>query len=97
MAPLVRRSWSPCGQTPVLHQRSRSHRKVSVIAALCVSPARDWVYLYFRLYPDANITAPLIVAFLRQLHSQLHPDPHGPDLGSAQRPSGQARQPVPGR
>lgn len=75
MAPLVRRSWSPCGQTPVLRQRTRAHRKVSVIAALCVSPARDWVHLYFRLHPDANINAPLIVAFLRQLHGHLHPDP----------------------
>lgn len=75
MAPLVRRSWHPCGQTPVLHQRSRAHRKVSVIAALCITPARDRVHLYFRLHPDANINAALIVAFLRQLHGQLDPDP----------------------
>jgi hypothetical protein len=41
MAPLVRRSWSPQGETPVLHQRGRCHKKVSVVAALCVSPSRD--------------------------------------------------------
>ncbi len=37
MAPLVRRSWAPCGATPPLHQRVRLHRKVSVIAALAVA------------------------------------------------------------
>jgi len=75
MAPLVRRSWSPCGQTPVLYQRTRSHKKVSVIAALCVTPARDRMHLYFRLHPDANINAGLIIAFLRQLRQQLDPHP----------------------
>ncbi|NOZ10206.1 MAG: hypothetical protein GXP09_04080 [Gammaproteobacteria bacterium] len=68
MAPLVRRSWSPCGQTPVLVQRTRSHKKVSVIAALCVAPRRDHMHLYFRLHPDTHINAVLIIAFLRQLH-----------------------------
>jgi hypothetical protein len=32
MAPLVRRTWSPQGQTPVLPHRTRAHQKVSVIA-----------------------------------------------------------------
>jgi transposase len=67
MAPLVRRSWAPCGQTPILHQRTRSHQKVSVIGALAVSPTRELVRCFFRLHPNENIIAPLIVAFLRQL------------------------------
>jgi hypothetical protein len=75
MAPLVRRSWSPSGQTPVLYQRSRSHQKVSVIAALCIAPRRNRLHLYFRLHPNANINAVLIVAFLRQLRQQLDPHP----------------------
>lgn len=75
MAPLVRRSWSPCGHTPVLYQRTRAHRKVSVIAALCVPPTRDRVHLYFRLHADANINGELVVGFLRQLHGQLAHDP----------------------
>ncbi len=74
MAPLVRRSWAPCGHTPVLHQRTRSHKKVSVIAALCISPDRDRLHLYFRLHPDANINSPLVIDFLRNLSNQLtHP------------------------
>jgi hypothetical protein len=30
MAPLVRRTWAPRGQTPILLQRTRSRDKVSV-------------------------------------------------------------------
>lgn len=71
MAPLLRRSWAPCGQTPVLRQRTRSHRKVSAIAAVCVSPARDRVRLVFRLHPDENITAARIGEFLGQVHRHL--------------------------
>lgn len=71
MAPLVRRSWHPRGVTPVLEQRTRSHQKVSVIAALCVPPSRDAVQLYFRLHPHANLNAIAIRTFLRQLNRQL--------------------------
>lgn len=71
MAPLVRRSWAPRGCTPVLVQRTRSHKKVSVIAALAVSPARDAVRLYFRLHPGRNIRTPELVEFLRVLYRHL--------------------------
>ncbi|MEW5994299.1 MAG: transposase [Candidatus Zixiibacteriota bacterium] len=71
MAPLVRRSWHPRGHPPVLYQRTRSHQKVSAIAALTVSPSRDQVRLYFRLHPDVNITASLVMEFLRHLIKQL--------------------------
>ncbi|OGH60542.1 MAG: hypothetical protein A3G34_10430 [Candidatus Lindowbacteria bacterium RIFCSPLOWO2_12_FULL_62_27] len=67
MAPLVRRTWAPIGQTPILQQRTRSHQKVSMIAALCVPPKRDRVRLYFRLHPNANLNAITIRAFLRLL------------------------------
>jgi transposase len=71
MAPLVRRSWNPRGQTPVLYQRTRSHKKVSAIAALCIAPCRNRVHLYFRLHPDVNINADLVIEFLRHLVRQL--------------------------
>jgi len=71
MAPLVRRSWSRRGQTPVLNQSGRHHRKVSAIAALCVAPARNRVRLYFRLYLDANIVGEDVVGFLRLLRRQI--------------------------
>jgi len=72
MAPLVRRSWSPRGNTPLLNQRTRSHKKVSAIAALCVPPNRDRVHLYFRLHPDTNVNSELVLEFLRQLLRQLN-------------------------
>lgn len=71
MAPLVRRSWAPRGHTPVLLQRTRSHQKVSALAALAVSPARDRVHLYFRLHPGRNVKSAEIMEFLRILHRQL--------------------------
>ena len=70
MAPLVRRSWSPRGRTPVLTQRTRSHQKVSVIAALCVAPDKKPPRLYFRLHPDANINATSVREFLSHLLKQ---------------------------
>ncbi|MFQ5904765.1 MAG: IS630 family transposase [Candidatus Binatia bacterium] len=71
MAPLVRRGWRPRGQTPVLYQRTRSHQKVSAIAALCVAPDRNRIRLYFRLHPNTNINAGLVIEFLRHLVRQL--------------------------
>lgn len=71
MAPLVRRTWSPQGQTPLLHQRTCSHKKVSVIAALCIPPCRSRLRLYFRLHPDANINAQAVESFLKNLLKEL--------------------------
>lgn len=72
MAPWVRRTWAPRGQTPLLYQRGRAHQKVSVIAALCITARRDHLRCYFRLHPGANIRTPQVVAFLRQLARQLN-------------------------
>jgi transposase len=71
MAPLVRRSWAPRGCTPILFQRTQSHKKVSAIAVLCISPKRDLVQLYFRLHPDANINGQAVLQFLKQLVKQI--------------------------
>lgn len=71
MAPLLRRSWSLRGQTPILYQRTRSHKKVSIIGALCLSPCRSKRHFYFRLHPDKNINTALVHGFLRDLLRQL--------------------------
>lgn len=71
MAPLVRRSWAPRGRTPILYQTTRSREKVSIIAALAVSPKRRRVGLYFSLSPNANVTASWLVAFVRDLARHL--------------------------
>jgi hypothetical protein len=71
MAPLVRRSWSVRGQTPVLRQRGQHYQKVSAIAALCIPPTRDRIALYFRLCPNANINSERAMDFLEHLQRQL--------------------------
>ena len=71
MAPLVRRSWAPRGRTPVLMQRGRSRRKVSVIGALVISPRRRRVRAYFGLLPDTNFDGESILAFVMQLRRAL--------------------------
>ncbi len=67
LLPVVRRTWSPCGQTPVLRHVGRNLKKVSAIAALCVSPNRREVRLYFQLLVDENFNSVAVLRFLRQL------------------------------
>jgi transposase len=67
MGPLVQRSWAPRGHTPVLMQRGRSRRKVSVIGALVISPRRRRVRAYFSLQPEASFDGTRILQFLKQL------------------------------
>lgn len=50
----------------------RHRRKVSVIAALCVSPERRTVRLYFQLLVEKNFDAEAVLAFSKHLHRQLH-------------------------
>ena len=71
MAPLVRRTWALKGHTPFLYQKTRSHQKVSMIAALTAPPVRRRLGLYFSLYSNANITSKLLVGFLRSLARHL--------------------------
>jgi len=71
MAPFVRRTWSPCGKTPWLYQKTRSHKKVSIIAALCIPSCKSHLRLFFRLHPDTNINADLVVSFLKNLLKEL--------------------------
>jgi len=71
MAPLVRRTWSPRGRTPILYQKTCSHKKVSIIGALCIAPRKNRLSMYFRLHPDANIASDAVKDFLRCLLKEL--------------------------
>jgi transposase len=71
LAPLVRRTWAPCGQTPILYQRGRARDKVSIIAALTLSPRRRRTGLYFSLRANENVTTAWLVPFLRALTRHL--------------------------
>jgi transposase len=71
MAPFVRRTWAPRGQTPILKQRGQMHTKVSAIAAISISPKGRNKHLYFRLHPLQSINSALIGEFLHQLRHQI--------------------------
>src|SRR5437870_11799559 len=67
MLPVLRRTWAPCGVTPTLSVRTRSHEKVSGIGALIVSPQRRQLILPLALYSRLNIRGPQALRFLRHL------------------------------
>jgi len=71
MAPLVRRTWAPVGETPFLYQKGRSYQKVSMIAALTVPPVRKRIGLYFSIHTDRNFIARTVVGFLKRLHRHI--------------------------
>jgi transposase len=67
LAPLTRRTLAPRGHTPVLRQRARHRDKVSVAAALTLSPRRGHCSLYYQTFPDLYVDAELYAWFLRRL------------------------------
>jgi hypothetical protein len=71
MAPLVRRTWAPRGETPILRQRTRSRQKVSAAGVVTISPQRRRFGLYVAFYPNQNITAAVLVDFLRALRRHV--------------------------
>ena len=75
MAPLVRRTWSPRGQTPELAQEGGRRQKVSVAAALWLSPRRDRLGLFSRTlvndYFDPWYSAAFLEALLKELSGRI--------------------------
>ena len=69
MIPTVRRTWAPCGKTPLLHHHYRRER-ISVIGGLSVSPRRRRLGFYFRLH-DKNISHEEVHDFLHHLLRHL--------------------------
>ncbi len=65
MAPPVRRSWSPRGQPPVLEQKARHREKVSVAAAVGLTPRRDRLGLAYQARVDGYFTNVEVADFLR--------------------------------
>lgn len=67
LSPLVKRSWAPKGQTPILKTKTRSRRKISAIGGLVTTAAGRKQGLVFRLHPGKNVGATECVAFLEQI------------------------------
>ncbi|HMB03448.1 MAG TPA: transposase [Isosphaeraceae bacterium] len=71
MAPLVRRTWALRGRTPQLVQKSGTREKVSVLAALYLSPRRDRLDLYFQTLVDGYFDNWYVAAFLEAMVESL--------------------------
>lgn len=69
LQPLVRRTWAPAGQTPVMYSWDR-HDRLSVIAGLSLSSRRRRVGLYFAVH-EKNIKAEQVESFVRQMQRSL--------------------------
>ena len=63
MSPLVRRTWAPRGHRPVLYQRGRHREKVSLAAALWLSPQGDPERVSYRLLSDSHFNNEAVAAF----------------------------------
>ena len=69
LQPLVRRTWAPQGQTPVMYSWDR-HDRLSVIAGLTLSARSGRIGLYFGIH-KTNVTAEEVEMFLRQVQRSL--------------------------
>jgi len=69
LQPLVRRTWAPKAQTPVMYSWDR-HDRLSVIAGLSLSACNHRIGLYFALH-EKNVTAEEVEAFLRRVQRAL--------------------------
>src|SRR5215212_4132067 len=69
LQPLVRRTWAPKGERPVLYCWDR-HDRLSVIAGLTLSARRQRIGLYFAIHPQ-HVKTPEVEAFIRQVQRQV--------------------------
>ena len=71
MAPLLRRTWAPKGKTPVLRQQGAHRQKVSLCAALWLSPDRQKLGLFSRSLVNGYFDNVRVAAFLEALLAKL--------------------------
>ena len=88
MSPLVRRTLAPRGQTPILKTKAAHREKVSVAAALTISPRRHRLGLYWRTFREDFVNAERAADFLRGLLAAFA---RSGDCGLGRRPHAQRR------
>lgn len=71
MSPLSRRTLAPRGETPVMEHKAKFRQKVSVTAAITVSPLRRQLHLYTQTWPEQYVDSDLTAVFLRNLLHQI--------------------------
>jgi transposase len=71
LGPLLRRTWAPRGRTPRLLQRGRHRDKVSVAAALWLTPGRERLGLSYQTLVKGYYNSERVAAFLEGLMAEL--------------------------
>ena len=71
MAPLLRRTWAPRGQRPTLLQRGQHRQKVSLCAALWLSPGRQHLGLFYQSLVNGYFDNVRVAVFLEALLAKL--------------------------
>ena len=69
LQPLVRRTWAPRGETPILYSWDR-HDRLSAITGITVSPVQHRLGLHFQIH-DQNINFERVIEFITLLHRHL--------------------------
>lgn len=69
LQPLIRRTWAPRGQTPIMYCWER-HDRVSVISGLTLASRRRRIGLYFTMHED-NVRTEELKTFLGEVQRHL--------------------------
>jgi transposase len=67
MAPVVKKTWAPKGETPKIIHKTRSHKKITAIGAIAVRYTGRRARMMFRLLEGQNANSQVFVQFLTQL------------------------------
>jgi hypothetical protein len=71
LEPLVRRTFAPCGKTPI-YRIADPHGRISVIGAITISPDRKSIgFTYEMLEDNANYRGQSVARFIRALQSRF--------------------------
>lgn len=71
LSPLVRRTLAPKGETPLLEHKAKHRDKVSLLAALTISPKAQRLGFYFGTLLNDSFDNVAVAWFLRQLLRHL--------------------------
>ena len=71
LSPVVMKTWSPAGKTPVIKVKTRSHRKISAIGCIATTPKQKRIRMFFRLHAGKNVKAADCISFFDQLKQNI--------------------------
>src|SRR6266487_1700058 len=71
MAPLVKRTWALRGNRPEMHQKGKYREKVSLAAALWLSPKRERLGLIYHTLENDYFNNRQVAAFLEVIMREI--------------------------